>query len=190
MPRSFDDHLDLYEAFVTRVSTLSPAAWERLAARCADLEGSSFKSLIDRARVFAQPFVGPLREGTRDSDVGNAITSIASFGITGLGIVTELAREVEEIVSPASKRAPVSRKNTTGSARNDRYVDAAFLLENTLAPREREHPGVTASVRAGAQAVLRHDWMSSDDFAAAYRVMESEIPFASLTRPPALPPGN
>jgi hypothetical protein len=185
MTRSFDDHVDLYAAFAQRVSALSPAAWERLAARCADLEGSSFDAVIGRARVFARPFTAPL-EGNSQNSVGKAISAVAGVGITGLGIAFELARELGDVFATTPDE-PLVRTRTTGTARNDRYVDANFLLENALREHDRAHPGLATAVRAASQAVLRHDWMPPEDFRSAYAVMEPEIPFADLTPKRELP---
>ena len=185
MARSFDDHVDLYAAFAQRVSALSPEAWERLASRCAALEGSTFDALIGRARVFARPYTAPLESNTVGG-VGKAVATAAGVGITGLGIAFELARELGDVFS-RTPDAPLSRKQTTGSARNDRYVDASFLLENTLTRHARAHPGLATTVQAAGQAVLRHDWMPPEDFIAAYAVMEPDIPFAELLPKRQLP---
>jgi hypothetical protein len=185
MTRSFDDHVDLYAAFAQRVSALSPAAWERLAAKCAALDGASFQALLGRARVFAHPFASPLRQENQN-EFGKAIATVAGAGIAGLGLAFELARELGEVVTKGPNE-PLTRKQPTGTAQRDRYVDANFLLENALAMHERAHPGLATTVRAAGQAVLRHDWMSPADFASAYAVMETEIPFAELLPKRALP---
>lgn len=185
MARTFDDHVDLYAAFAERVAKLPAAAWERLAARCTELDGSSFQTLLARARVFAHPFAAPLRKGDQN-EVGKAIASVAGVGIAGLGLAFEFARELSEVATKEPNE-PLVRKQPTGTAQRDRYVDASFLLDNTLASHERVHPGLATTVRAAAQAVLRHDWMSPEDFASAYAVMETEVPFAELLPKRELP---
>jgi len=185
MTRSFDDHVDLYAAFAQRVSALSPAAWERLAARCEELDGSSFDAVIRRARVFARPYTAPL-ESNSQNGVGKAISAVAGVGIAGIGIAFELARELGDVFATTPDE-PLARTRTTGTARNDRYVDANFLLENTLKEHDRAHPGLSTAVRAAGQAVLRHDWMQPEDFRSVYAVMEPEIPFADLLPKRELP---
>jgi len=183
--RSFDDHVDLYATFAQRVSALSPAAWERLATRCAELDGSSLDAMLARARVFARPYVAALEDNAHNA-VGKAIATVAGAGIAGIGMAFQVARELGEVFTKTPDE-PLSRKSSTGSARNDRYVDANFLVENALATHERAHPGLATAVRAAGEAVLRHDWMPPEDFASVYAVMESEIPFAELLPKTELP---
>jgi hypothetical protein len=72
------------------------------------------------------------------------------------------------------------RRTTTGKPSTDAFIDAFFLIESVLAPRQQTQPGTTAAIRAAAHAVLRHDWLTPEDFASIYAPVEPEIPFAEL----------
>ena len=54
-PGGIDERIQRFVAYSVRVAQLSPAAWDRLRVRCADLDGPAFRTLLRRVRLGARP---------------------------------------------------------------------------------------------------------------------------------------
>jgi hypothetical protein len=179
--RSFDEHIQLFVVYAAHVAALSPAAWDRLRLRCADLDRPAFRSLLQRARVAAKPFELFLTPTARRAVAPRIIARASRVFQVSLAIAGQVAAEFEGAGSESS-RLP-RRTRSTGKQSTDAYIDANFLIESTLTSFERTNPGVVTALRAAGQAVLHHDWLAQADFDAVYMLVEQEIPFADLAPP-------
>lgn len=170
--------MQLFAAYCAHLAQLPPAAWDRLRLRCADLSGPSFRSLLRRARLAAQPYELPLPEAAGAPRI--RVLAGASRAVqTSLALAFEVAAEFD-MPDPRSPDPPPRRTQSTGDPTTDAYIDAFFLITAALAPIRHSDPGVAVAVHAAGQAVLRHDWLPSENFDALYAPIEPEIPFAAL----------
>lgn len=176
--RSFDEHAALFVEFGNRVSRLTPEAWNRLSARCAAFNGPEFSALLARTALGATPYKLPIPSPVRDRLSLRIIAGATRAVVTSMFFAGEVATEFERVTNSP----PLRRTTSTGNPVTDAYVDAAFLIESALAPRNRSQPGVATVVRAASQAVLRHDWLPPEDFEAVYKYIEPDIPFDELRR--------
>ena len=64
-PGGIDERIQRFVAYSVRVAQLSPAAWDRLRIRCADLDGPASRTLLPRARLGARPYEVWLPPATR-----------------------------------------------------------------------------------------------------------------------------
>jgi hypothetical protein len=190
--RTHAEHVALYDAFATAVAGLSPAAWERIEARCSVLDSPSFAALVRRGQLFATPYALWLPDKAREHAVPRAIAAFSRGVMQAIGVTYELLAEFDADAPPRAEAEARPEPAPTGTPYVDAYVRASSLIESALAARERAHPGVATAVRSAAQAVLRHDWLPPDAFEAAYRYVAPEIPFESLADDETkrlLPPG-
>jgi hypothetical protein len=180
--RTVDEHIPLLVAFAERVDRLTPDAWQRLEARCAALNGPSFGALMARVRLAARPheLLTPITP--------HRSLPIAMIAGTQRAVTTAIFSAFELWIEfdPHSTEPPhwVGRQRTTGNPRTDACVNAYMLIESKITPLQHSQPGTVAVVRAAAQAVLRHDWLTPTDFAAVYGFVEPDIPFAELEANP------
>ena len=175
--RTFEKHVALYAAYADAVAALPAAAWDRLTTACGALEGESFGALLRRARLGAKPY-NTLELFAAHSPALKGIAAVTTAAVTGIGVAFELIGEFERRASPSSTRSSERATNP----RYGEYVDAWLAIESALHSIQESHPGVAVAIRAAGQAVLRHDWLSAEAFAAVYGFVESEIPYATLDR--------
>ena len=182
-PGGIDERIQRFVAYSVRVAQLSPAAWDRLRIRCADLDGPAFRTLLRRARLGARPYEVWLPPATRLPLAFRIIAGASRAVQASIAFAGEVAAEFDA----ASAHAPSAplRRTRSGNARTDAFGDATLLIEATITPFGRTHPGLVTAIRAAGHAVLRHDWLSEADFDATYSLIEPEIPFADL-----MPPSN
>lgn len=184
--RGFDEHVQLFVAYSARVAQLSPAAWDRLRFRCADLDGPAFRALLRRARLAAQPYELSLPATARRAVAPRIIAGASRAVQASIAFAGQIAAEFEA-ADRGVPDPPRRRTHSTGQPGTDVYIDATFLIETALMPFERTNPGLVTALRAAGQAVLRHDWLSQSDFDAMYALVEPEIPFAELAPPSSAP---
>jgi hypothetical protein len=119
-----------------------------------------------------------MEQFAEQSRMAKAIAAVTTATITGIGVASELAGEFDE-PAPSAWIPSYERPTDPQSAK---YVDAWFAIERAIHSSPGRHAGVAAAIRAAGQAVLRHDWLSAETFAAVYGFVESEIPYATLER--------
>lgn len=180
-PRGVDEHIQRFVAYSVRVAQLTPAAWDRLRVRCADLDGPAFATLLRRTRLRARPYGLWLPPGTPHPLAFRVIAGASRAVQASIAFASEVVAEFGAAV-PHAPNVPL-RRTRSGNPRTDAFVDATFRIEATLTPIGRTNPGVATAIRAAGHAVLRHDWLSETDFDAAYSLIEPEIPFADLVPP-------
>jgi hypothetical protein len=177
--RSFEEHIALFVAFGNAVGRLTPDAWARISARCADLDQPAFRSLLSRAYLTARSSELFLPGGAESRMPFRLIAGASRAVQRGIAIAGEVAFEFEAS-APRVVEPPRRRTKSTGKPHVDAYIDASNEIESALMSLEREHPGVVTAVRSAGQAVFRHDCLSPANFHAVYRYVEPEIPFATL----------
>jgi hypothetical protein len=174
--RTFEEHVALYAAYADAVAALPAASWDRLTTACAPLDGDSFSAVLRRARHHAKPY--NTIERFAYSRALKAIAAVSTATMTGIGVASELIGEFYQQEPSAS--IPSYRGAT--DPKDAKYVDASFAIESALHSMKASHAGVTVAIRAAGQAVMLHDWLSAEAFAAVYGFVESEIPYATLER--------
>jgi hypothetical protein len=180
--RRFDGHVQLFAAYGAHVAQLRSASWDRLRLRCADLNGTAFRSLFRRAFLAAKPYELYLPKSARRVTSLRVIVGASRVVQTTLALAFEIGAAFE-VPDPRAAGPPPGRTQSTGNPTTDAYIDATFLIGAALASVQRTDPGVAVAVRAAGQAVLRHDWLPRADFEALYAPIEPEIPFADLEPP-------
>ena len=180
--RGVDEHIQLFVAYSVRVSQLSPAAWDRLGVRCADLDGPAFRTLLRRARLGARPYEVWLPPATRLPVAFRIIAGASRAVQASIAFAGEVAAEFDAAAAHTPSEA-LRRTRSSGNPRTDAYCDATLRIEPTVTPFARTNPGLVTAIRAAGHAVLRHDWLSETDFDAAYSLIEPEIRFADLVPP-------
>lgn len=163
--------------FGERISQLTDAEWRVVSERCASLNSTSFAALLERTRLGARPYLMSIAGGASRNLVLTTLEGVNSAVMHGISFAYQVAREfdTDEPYVPSDSTAP------TNSARGNALADGFVAIERAVAMRERAEPGLATAVRAAGQAVLGHDFLAPDDFAAAYQYVEPVIPFASLT---------
>jgi len=174
--RTYDERVALYIAFSDRVAHLTDAEWNSLNAECGPLNSTSFGALLERTRLSAKPYQMHL-PGARESLKLAAIKGASRAVLNTIFFTYQIAREFGE----GTVAEWPARVKSTGNPRTDAHADAMIAIERAIAPREGKSPGVASAIRAAGQAVLRHDWLAPEEFAATYRYVEPIIPYASLT---------
>ena len=176
-PRTFREHVGLFAAYADAVAALPTSSWDRLTTTCASLEGDSFGAVLKRARLGARAssILEPL---AAHSWRVRGIAAVGTATLTGIGVAAELIGEFGRPRSPSSVPLAVRHSDPTTA----KYVEAWFTLEAAIYPVAASHPGLAAAIRAAAQAVLRHDWLSPESFNAVYAFVEPEIPYETLDR--------
>jgi hypothetical protein len=175
--RTFEEHLALFAAYADAVASLPASSWERLARACASLDGDSFRAVLKRGRLHAKAF-NMMEQFAGRSRMAKAIAAVTTATITGIGVTSELVGEFEAQAPSAS----IPSYESSTDPESAKYVDAWFAIEAAIHSSTGRHAGVAAAIRAAGQAVLRHDWLSAETFAAVYGFVESEIPYATLER--------
>lgn len=185
IPRPFSEHVTLLCNFAACVEALSPEAWERLRERCRALDGSEPAAVFARAQLAAWPWrMAPARA----NEPWVMRTMREAFHATQVGIA--LTGELVESAFPSSDRDLWRRSTSSENPDRDRYSDAFSTIEHALARHHVRTPGISTAVRAAAQAVLRHDFLTPADFDRVYQWVAPEIPYATVdptatTAPPS-----
>jgi hypothetical protein len=181
-PRGVDEHIQLFVAYSLRVAQLSPAAWNRLRVRCADLDGPAFRTLLRRVRLRTRPYELWLPPAIRRPVSFRIIAGASRAVQAGIAFAGEVAAEFDAAAAHAPSE-PLRRTRSSGNPRTDAYCDATLRIEATVTPFGRTNPGLVTAIRAAGHAVLLHDTLSETDFDAAYSLIEPEIRFADLVPP-------
>src|SRR6185437_9695128 len=116
-PRSFEHHAALYAAYAARVALLTPAAWDRMRRQCADLNGPSFRAMVNRTIHTAKPYDLWFPTAVTPRPVLRAIRGASRVVQTSLDFAYQVASEFE---STESRLADVSWSRTQSSARRRR----------------------------------------------------------------------
>lgn len=173
-PRNFTEHTALLSTFAAQVEALPPSAWQRIAARCQPLAGTTPAALLARAQLRAvQQRMPDLREAP-------ALVRMIPHVTQAFGTAVWLTYEVVTSAFPSTLEPPWSRRRSTGREDFDRRIDAQYAIEHTLERQGVRIPSVATAVRAAATAVGMHDWLAPSTFERTYHWIEPEIPYADV----------
>jgi hypothetical protein len=180
--RSYEEHVRLFVAYAAAVAALPHAAWDRLAAGCARLDGDAITTVVRRARLSAKAHNIAAGNLTH-SRLATTIAGVTTATMTGMSVALELLAEFDSSHADApgspAVSAPTQRPAASNDASVNAFVDAWFVIEASLR-RFPLHSGVAAAVRTAGQAVVHHDWLSPAAFAEVYGFVEAEIPYATV----------
>ncbi len=157
-----------------KLRTLDQAAWERIQARCANLDGQSLGGILGRAELVGRglvpdtdPYGEPLWH-TALTNLGAAAGTLSELAVLLRGPGPERYERAAEQL----RQMPDPPEDATGVA--------AFLGLLGVAARQRaEHPGTAAALQSIAFALLVTP-RSGAALAAVYAPLEPEVPYASL----------
>jgi hypothetical protein len=182
-----DRHVALLTAFVARVDELSPSAWARIKTRCSALSDPSFGALLARTALLAKSQEMLLPEGMPRIPAVRVIKAVTDGIGKGFAFAFEAIAEFDAASEPmtSNRRASGTKQRSPRvvSPRVAALIDAHRRLEAALRSRRQQHPGVVTAVRAAAEGVLHHAWLTPVEFDALYQYVAPEIPFTSLTPP-------
>lgn len=171
--RTFDEHLVLFARYADLVHALTPAAWQRLRARCATIDGSDIDGIIDRAKLLAASQLW-LPQFPDPPIAIRAISAAQRLFVTTIALGFETATTLV----PSTIGPPSARRGTTGNPRADCHIDASYRIDQAIDRQGMRVGGVPAAVHAAGQGILHHDWFPPGEFHALYRWVETEIPYA------------
>jgi len=160
--------------FAAQVEALAPSAWQRIAARCQPLAGTTPTALLARAQLLAAPQI------TLDLREPPAFVRMIPHVTQAFGTAVWLTYEVVTSAFPSALEPPWTRRRSTGHEDFDRRMDAQNAIEHALERHGVRIPSVATAVRAAAHAVGMHDWLAPSTFERTYHWIEPEIPYANV----------
>jgi len=161
-------------AFAARLDGLDAAAWDRIAERCALLDGRSVDGFLGRMELSAQSLIPDTSTYERPG-VRPAMAAMGTF----FGVLGEVAMAMGGF-SEERYEEEAARLRRRGSEDKQAAGLAAYLAVMARAARERSrHPGTAAALHAVAMALLPRAG-SGGAAPDVYSPFEPEIPYASL----------
>lgn len=176
-PTARDPDFSRLVAFATRLETLDESAWDRVAARCALLDGRSVDGFLSRMELFSRSLMPDANPYTQPG----ARPAMAAMG-TVFGMLGEIAMVLGG-PSPERYEREAARLRQQGTEDQRATGMAAHLTILGHAARQRpRHPGTAAALQAIAMALLVRP-LTDRSVQGVYGPFEPEISYASLLPP-------
>lgn len=177
---AFDERVGLLAAFADRVAALPAAAWERIRARCAPLEGDSPEAIFARARLSANSHTAGIPD-----DSGVMLVRVITTLSHGVQTALALAGEIAFTIAPGLDEPCPPLSRSTGNATTDRFIDAKHLIDAAVRNAGPRNSGLQAALDAASTALLKRRFLTAAQFGEFYKWVEPEIPIVTLDARPA-----
>lgn len=158
--------------FAARLEALTPDAWERIHARCAQLDASTMSAFFGRVELYSRTF--PDTDPYAQPALKPALTVLG-------GVLGFVAEGIQLLVPPAARGFP--ERSTAQQQKLPKGMREWQQFESIALREEAGHPGTAAAIRAAGRILMVDHRTMPPAFEPVYRPFEPEIPFASLVPP-------